>query len=100
MTFLEQLQSHKGGLLYLKTELYWNGLDWDKKPGRICLLLDALDPRAWDQEMIVAKTSTAKKAESRHAAGLALRDGHAAAFLLIDEAPQWIWVADKDVELL
>ena len=42
MTFLEMLQSHKGSLIRLKTELFWyGGRGWDKSPGRICLLLDA-----------------------------------------------------------
>ena len=42
MTFLETLQSRKGGLLRLKSELYWHdGRGYDGSPGRICLILDA-----------------------------------------------------------
>ena len=41
MTFLEVLQSHKGGLLRIKSELYWyGGRGFDGYPGRVCLILD------------------------------------------------------------
>jgi hypothetical protein len=47
MTLLDKLQAHKGGLLQLKTQLYWYGRGgWDNNPGRICLLLDATCPAA------------------------------------------------------
>ena len=73
MTFLEQLQSHKGGLLRLKTELYWyGGRGYDRSPDRICLILDA------------ARRTTADYAT----------------LLLIDGSPHWVWVAAEDVELL
>ena len=82
MTFLEQLQSHKGGLLRLKTELYWyGGRGWDKNPGRICLILDAA------ASVVVAVA---------HGLGPAV----AAALLLIDGSPHWVWVAEQDVALL
>ena len=85
MTFLEVLQSHKGGLLRLKSELYWyGGRGWDGAPGRICLLLDAGGGAA-------------------HAAAAVATAGAAAAagaLLLIDGAPHWVWVAQEDVEVL
>jgi hypothetical protein len=85
MTFLQQLQAHKGGLLRLKTELYWyDGRKWDNNPGRICLILDT----AWDDAS--AEASTADYT-SRSAA---------AVDLLIDGKPAWIWVAEQDIELL
>ena len=66
MPLLEQLQAHKGGLIQLKTQLYWyDGRGWDGDPARVCLILDT-----------------------------------AAAFLLIDGQPQWIWVAEEDIALL
>ena len=41
MALLDKLQAHRGGLLQLKTQLYWYGRGgWDNNPGRICLLLD------------------------------------------------------------
>ena len=87
MTFLEQLQSHKGGLLRLKTQLYWyDGRGYDESPDRICLILDAADG---DAKVPWKAPSTAG----------AYPPGPAA-HLLIDGTPHWIWVAESDVELL
>lgn len=86
MTFLDKLQSHKGCLIHLKTQLYWyGGRGWDNSPGRICLLLDA------EAEAAVAATATAADAsdEDRHAA-----------LLLSDGQPRWIWVTECDIDLL
>jgi len=69
MTLLEKLESHRGGLVRLPTQLFWYGRGWDRTPGRICLLLDA----------------------GAYAA---------AAYLLIDGQPRWIWVVTEDVEFL
>ena len=86
MTLLEQLQAHKGGLIQLKTQLYWyDGRGYDGTSGRICLILDATASAA-------SAAATADKLRTATAA--------AAAFLLIDGQPQWIWVAKEDVELL
>ena len=84
MTFLEQLQAHKGGLIRLKTELCWfMGRGWDNNVGRVCLILDAA------ANILPAdagtRTATARSAAAR---------------LLIDGSPQWIWIAEADVELL
>ena len=80
MTLLERLQSHKGGLIRLKTELFWyGGRGWDENPGRVCLLLDA--------------------AAAAFATGAAARRS-AAAYLLIDGSPRWVWVAEEDMALL
>ena len=85
MTFLEQLQAHKGGLIRLKTQLYWHeGRKWDNNPGRICLILDT----AWDDASAEASTDA-------YTSGSA-----AAAHLLIDGKPAWIWVAEQDIKLL
>ena len=49
MNLLETLQAHKGGLICLKTELYWyDRRSWDGTPGRICLILDATASDAAD----------------------------------------------------
>ena len=83
MTFLEQLQSHRGGLIRLK-ELYWyGGRGFDGSPGRICLVLDAVPAAAAE-----AAATTAAAA------------GQAAALLLIDGAPHWVWLAEADVEIV
>lgn len=89
MTFLEQLQSHRGGLIRLKTELYWygDGRGYDRRPGRVCLLLDA------------AADGDAKVPWKAPSTAGASADGPAA-HLLIDGMPHWVWVVEQDVELL
>ena len=86
MTLLEGLQSHRGGLLRIKSELYWyGGRGFDGSPGRVCLILDAA----------YASCAAAITASAR-AADLPL----AAVLLLIDGCPHWVWVSQEDVELL
>jgi hypothetical protein len=95
MTFLEQLQAHKGGLVQLKTELYWYAQGrYDGNPGRVCLILDAASDDAAQ-----AAGAAAVGYRSAGSDGVA-RATIAAAFLLIDGRPQWIWIVEKDVELL
>lgn len=102
MTFLETLQSHKGGLIRIKTPLYWyGGGGYDNNPGRICLILDAATigaaPAAMAATAVAAVTITAATtvAARRPAAADA-----AAAHLLIDGQSAWIWVVGQDIELL
>ena len=86
MTLLERLQSHKGGLLRIRSELYWyDGRGWDNNPGRVCLILGATPATR-----VVAVAAPAAAAAARIAAVL----------LLIDCCPQWIWVSEADVEVL
>lgn len=89
MTILEKLKSHKGGLLRLKTELFWYGRGWDNSPGRTCLVLNA--------SAITTSYASATAAcirRSRH------NDFPFLALLLIEGKPQWIWVAEHDVEVI
>ena len=91
MTLLECLQSHKGGLIRLKTELFWYGgpRGRDGNPGRVCLLLDAATYRvAYGSTVLQAHTGTTHTAVA------------ATAYLLIDGSPRWVWVAEEDVALL
>ena len=91
MTLLEQLQAHKGGLIQLKTQLYWYDRgSWDGTPGRICLILDAT----------AARRVTAGAVGSSATRFVTRGGGAEAAFLLIDGQPQWIWVAEEDIALL
>lgn len=104
MTFLEQLQAHKGGLIQLKTQLYWyNSAQWDLNPNRICLILDAAacNPAMWNTPA----------ARTYNAGPHGIHDGPkgdraqriaktVAAYLLIDGAPQWVFLVEQDVELL
>jgi len=85
MTFLEQLQTHKGGLIQLKSQLYWyGGRGYDGNPGRVCLILDAVA----DSPIPAAVTTSVRSKTPT------------AAFLLVDGSPHWVWVAKEDVELL
>lgn len=82
MTLLDRLQAHRGGLLLIKTQLFWyDGRGLDRSPGRVCLVLDAT------AVAVGVAATTAGAAPT-------------AAHLLIDGAPHWVWVAGKDVELL
>ena len=88
MDFLQELGSHRGGLLLLKTELYWyDGRGWDGVHDRVCLLLNT--------------AADARIAAAARATGV-VRDGdaEAVALLLVDGAPHWIWVAQSGVKLL
>ena len=87
MTLLEGLQSHRGGLLHIKSELYWyGGRGFDGSPGRVCLILDAA---VHCDHLIRARSG---------AAGLA--GVLVGALLLIDGCPHWVWVSQEDVELI
>ena len=90
MSFLEKLQAHKGCLLRLKTQLFWyEGRGWDNNPGRICLVLDA--------SPIVCTAAYAALTACADTADTAVA---AAALLLLDGSPQWIWVTGEDVEIV
>lgn len=92
MNCLEQLQDHRGGLIRLKTQLYWYGgvRGWDGCEGRICLLLDAT--ASWKPCRSAATAAAAR--------GVAAAAALSAAHLMIDGAPHWVWVAEADVEFL
>lgn len=100
MTLLETLQSHKGSLLRIKTQLFWYGSQgWDKNPGRICLILDATRGGAFTPRLDAAAGAAAAAA----AANLAELDGDGsidAALLLIDGSLRWVWVVEGDVEVV
>ena len=90
MTLLEGLQSHRGGLLHIKSELFWyGGRGFDGSPGRVCLILDAA---AHVPHVAAAAAPVVARLDP---AGL-----RAAALLLIDGCPHWVWVAQEDVELI
>ena len=91
MTLLERLQAHKGGLVRIKSQLYWHGgRGWDRFSGRICLILDV----ATDNEVFRIRVNAHTPATTPR--GVVGAD----ALLLIDGAPRWVWVADEDIELL
>ncbi len=91
VTFLDKLQSHKGSLIRLKTELLWYGKrGWDDNPGRICLILDAMSAESFrERGMYVAADADAVSAGDK-----------AAVHLLIDGSPKWIWAIEDVIDLL
>ena len=93
MTFLDRLLSHKGGLIRLKTELYWyGGRGYDRSPDRICLILDA--------HLTGFGSLAADHVDAATPAARRTTDALVVALLLIDGLPYWVWVAETDVELL
>jgi hypothetical protein len=90
-SLIAYLQAHRGGLLLIKSQLHWyGGRGWDGVPDRLCLVLDAVAVAA--SPRIAAGTRTVITYGPRAAS--------AAVHLLIDGSPRWVWVADRDVELL
>ena len=90
MTLLEQLQSHAGGLVKIKTQLYWyGGRGPDGNSGQVCLVLDAAPLDRTLTRGIDARVRFAACATSR-----------TTAFLLIDGTPYWVWISEDTVELL
>ena len=88
MTLLKTLRAHTGGLLRIKSQLYWyGGRGWDAARGRVCLLLDAVP-------------TAAAPAPAAFDAGCAASAPGIAALLLIDGCPHWVWVSQQDVEIL
>ena len=94
MTLLKELQSHRSGLIRIKSELFWyEGRGWDGAPGRVCLILDAAERGTTDYNLALSAAATTRR---YYEAFFAV----AAAFLLIDGFPHWVWVAQEDVELI
>ena len=95
MTLLEGLQSHRGGLLRIKSELYWyGGRGFDGYPGRVCLILDGAAS--------TAPLPAPPPAPPRPSARTRRADPNdrRAALLLIDGCPHWVWLNSTVVELL
>jgi len=99
MTFAEQFQNHKCGLVRLRSQLYWyDSNSYDNTPGRVCLLLDAwheLDPVGAVGALAVAVAATPRSHTRTHGSG-----ARYAAHLLIDGQPRWVWMTEEDVEIL
>ncbi len=97
MTFLEALQSHKGGLVLLKGGLYWyGGRGWDGVHDRICLLMDSV----LTFELAEARTASATAATAEAATTGGAYAPAATALLLIDGCLHWVLVGADDLELL
>jgi hypothetical protein len=93
VNFLDKLQAHKGGLIRLKKELYWHDRgDLDGVEERHCILLDAPVKTTPAIEDAVTPTVELYNANELKKTAVIL--------LLVDGKPQWIWVAEKDLELI
>lgn len=98
MMFLRRLRSHIGGLIRLKTGLFW--YDGSGRPAaraaRVCLLLEAGSPTLGGPRTVATTTSatrTSTTARSRfNTEGIP-------ALLLVDGSLHWIWLVEDDVEL-
>jgi hypothetical protein len=89
MTFLETLKANLGGLIRLKTSLYWYDYNcWDGNSGRICLILDATE-----KQQIEASAAQPGVVGGR-------LDGSASVFLIIDGSPKWVWIDEQNIEIL
>jgi hypothetical protein len=90
MTLLEQLRAHVGGLVRIKSQLYWYGRGWDGVHDRVCLLMDTT-PAVTPAATTAARAPTAASPHATTAA---------AALLIVDGAPHWVWIGQEDVVLL
>ena len=92
MTLFDNLKAHIGGLICIKTDLCWYDSDvWDGIEGRICLLLDVLDPfndpRFNGPFPVHAGTPTSSLKSP--VAGL----------LLINSTSIWVWLDEAAVDV-
>lgn len=95
MMFLRQLRSHIGGLIRLKTGLFWyDGGGYDSTPARVCLLLETVSPTLSGPRTVATTTSA-----TRTSTVLAVAAEGIPALLLVDGSPHWIWLVENDVEL-
>ena len=99
MTFLDKLKAHVGGLIRIKTQLYWIGLAGpDNIYERVCLLADAkvfVDINHIDHVKYVAFTFTDDMSPN-----LTDYDLAAIVLLIIDGTPTWVRICHNSVELL
>ena len=94
MTFLKKLKAHVGGLVLIKTELYWyKTRKWDGAHESVHLLLDVLDP-AEDVAGDISPEAAARWTCPIEAAS------PIAVLLFIDGSPKWVWIYHVAVELL
>ena len=95
MTFIEQLKAHIGGLIRIKTQLYWyKEGKWAEASERVYLLLDALIDDG-DGPIVEAATDPDDPVPLRPT------DPEPASVLLsIDGAPKWIWAYESSMEFI
>ena len=93
MTFLSKLKAHIGGLIRIKTQLYWYKTGKWNDAESVYLLLDAID------------TSYATITDDSVQPSATTRSHHdplldAAVLLFIDGAPAWVWLYQNTAEIV
>jgi len=97
-TLSMQYQDHKGGLIKLKSQLFWgggSGRHWDGVPERICLILDVYDEIA--HRALTASASTNGDLDNEWDPG---GDPGVTVLLLVDGSPHWVLVYETDMEFI
>lgn len=95
MTFIKQLHSHIGGLIRLKSQIYWyNSASCDGVEERVCLLLDITE----EYSAPSGNLPDAEIYDSRYP-NLDY-DPSIIALLLVDASPTWVWVYEDAVEFI
>jgi hypothetical protein len=89
MMLFDKLSAHIGGLIQIKTELYWyDSESYDNIQNRVCLIADV--------------TRRAGRHEGKECAArtLTFKASDVFALLLIDDSLKWIRLCENDVELI
>jgi hypothetical protein len=90
MNLLQTLQTHLGGLIRINAKLFWYDRGYDHEPGRIYLLLDAVEAGIPKLDAI---TTPIPVSMSVYADAVAI-------LLLVDGQSRWVRATEKHVELL
>ena len=100
MMFLRRLRSHIGGLIRLKTGLFWyDGSGYDNTPERVCLLLETVSAGVEGPRTVATTTGTTGSIAAVYAVPTTARMFAAMpALLLVDGSPCWIWLVEDDAE--
>jgi len=85
----ESLKAQSGKLIRLKSGLVWTGTGgWDRKKGRICLLVDAEAPSVESNRRCSAHADDG------------LSGDLAAALLMFNNELHWVWLSHHSVEVI
>ena len=91
MTFIDKLKAHIGGLVHIKSQLYWyRAGKWDEAHESVHLLLDVLDP---DEDVM---GDISPEAHTR----IGSLHERVDVLLFIDGTPKWVLIYSGAVELI
>jgi hypothetical protein len=103
MTFFEKLKAHVGGLVHLKTDLYWyDSFLWDGNEGRVCLLLDVGKIIDTTINGNIGFNPKRLGLDTAGVATVSILDTRFVfiVFLLIDGSPQQVWITEDAMEII